>query len=205
MGLSTTWIQFIIWLAVALAAYGVFLVVWLYPNLISKLLPGRKSSTGASGKHYKTYSPDSIMGPIRVSSYAPRAKNQSSDHSLTPSTVAAAHQPFTVEPGVTQNEEETFTFALASVEEHDFSDGNGMVDLDRLTEVINDAASLIENHSHETDTELALSAKSQLMAVIAADDFLTSTDFARQLATTLDTEVPTDAPSGVDTLQSIAA
>ena len=206
MGLPTPWIQFITWLAVALVAYGVFLVGWLYPNLIRKLLSGRKSNTGASGKQYKTYSPDNIMGPVRVSTYVPRPKTQSLDHSSTPSTLVATHHSPTVEPGVTQNDEEkTFTFALASAEEHDFSDGNGLVDLDRLTEVIDDAASLIENHSHEVDTELALSAKSQLMAVIAADDFLTSTDFARQLATTLDTEVPTDAFSGIDTLQSIAA
>ena len=202
---------------IALIVYAVFVVAKFYPHFVRGLFSGRPS------RNWKDHTSkvndgrvDNIMGSVRPSPFISRNPCPTCGGVLNnyPAHVSTATgNPVVCDPPLhrattsvsEEEEEEVLVVTLESAEDEEGMDSVGGVDLDQLDAIINDATSLIDNHSTDSDTGDAVAAKSQLMAVIASDELLTSTDFARQLASTLDQEVPTPAFSGLDALQSIAA
>jgi hypothetical protein len=81
----------------------------------------------------------------------------------------------------------------------------GAIDLDDLDAYIEQATSVIERQQNGEPAGSVTDAKRRLTAALAANQLLNDTDFARQVAATLDREAPTGDYSALTELERLAA
>jgi hypothetical protein len=81
----------------------------------------------------------------------------------------------------------------------------GAIDLDDLDAYIEQATSVIERQQNGEPAGAITDAKRRLTAALASNQLLNDTDFARQVAATLDREAPTGDYSALSELERLAA
>jgi hypothetical protein len=80
----------------------------------------------------------------------------------------------------------------------------GTIDLDDLEDIIAQTSAIQEGAEQGQDAQQLTLAKMDLAGILAADAHIGSTDFARQVATTIDHKAPTDF-SVVESIERLAA
>lgn len=199
MDIGISWVQFLSSLVIATFTYAVFVVAKFHPRLLHRCAFWKqRDRSRITTNDYSDYAPDNIMGGVRPSRYV---RN-------TPAKILPVIKPSDSIPAdmlPEEEEEEVLVMSLQSIAPPEELPNGAAIDLDQLSEIIDRTASLVGAHADGSNIPQAESAKSQLMDVIAADLSLSTTDFARQIAATLDNKVSTPPYSDVEPLQTAAA
>ena len=191
---SVTWPQFITWLVTGLAVYGVITFLLFYARDVRRRLTTR-AGDGAESPSAATVPPVDVMGQPRNNTSAPGADPRASCRNCG--------FPLSPPPPPRRGEPLLPVREIDVVVEEDNADG--AVDLDDLEGYIEQATSVVERRTGGAPPRELTEVKRRLTAALAADDLLNSTDFARQVAVTLDREVPTGSYSSLAELERLAA